>query len=58
MNDFDCSYLLFDDSVHKKINKYQHELKFEYFEKAILDVKKSVTNSDLKEFEKWATEKN
>ena len=44
--------------IHKNINKYQQKLKFEYFEKAILDVKRSVTNLDLKEFENWAKEKN
>lgn len=38
-------------------NKSQHKLLFKHFEKAILEVKRSVTLSDIQEFEKWAKEK-
>jgi SpoVK/Ycf46/Vps4 family AAA+-type ATPase len=38
-------------------DKSQNKLDFKHFEKAILDVKRSVTLSDIQEFEKWAKEK-
>ena len=38
-------------------DKRQNKLEFKHFEKAILDVKRSVTLRDIQEFEKWAKEK-
>jgi SpoVK/Ycf46/Vps4 family AAA+-type ATPase len=44
-------------STNNNQNNVQNKLQLKHFEKAILDVKRSVTLSDIQEFEKWAKEK-
>ena len=50
-----------NESKHLRIesneNEFRHKLKFKYFEKASSDLKRSVTTTDIKEFEKWAKER-
>ena len=51
----------YNEMENLRINNYPNnslnKLLFKHFEKAILDVKRSVTLNDIQEFEKWEKEK-